>query len=115
MLATAIKQGLISKIDDKYIANYLIMEQKQLDKLQKDIFAPLIKMIEPETNELAKIISDMHKKGMPKANKGYIDYYTYVDLWNIGIYAIIFAAQDGKLYIPPTPEEGAPLTMVIVK
>jgi hypothetical protein len=36
-------------------------------------------------------------------------------LWDFGIYTLMYAALDGKLWMPETPEQGTPLTLVIVK
>ena len=69
----------------------------------------------PVMERLADQIRALHRAGMPKFNQGYLDYHTYVDLWDFGIYTMIFAAQDGLLYLPKTPEEGTPLTLVIIR
>lgn len=91
------------------------MSKNELKQLQQNIFVPLLKEIQPKTKELVEIISDMHSKNMPQVNKGCIDYFTYLDLWYFGIYTFIFAAQDKKFYIPPTPQDGTPLTLVLIK
>lgn len=114
-LAIAIQNGLVTKVEEHYKPNFVIMSKEELKQLQEDIFAPLLKEITLKAEELAKTISNMHRKNMPQVNHGCINYFTYLDLWYFGIYTIIFATQDGKLYIPPTPQEGTPLTMVLIK
>jgi RNA polymerase sigma factor (sigma-70 family) len=114
-LAIAIQNGLVTKVEEHYKPNFVIMSKEELKQLQEDIFAPLLKEITLKAEELAKTISNMHRKNMPQVNHGCINYFTYLDLWYFGIYTIIFAAQDGKLYIPPTPQEGTHLTMVLIK
>ena len=32
-----------------------------------------------------------------------------------GVFTLMFAAEDKKLYLPETPEKGTPLTLVLVK
>ena len=61
------------------------------------------------------IISGMHAGNFPAVKKNYVDYLTYLDLWNFGIYAFIKAASDELLYLPKRPEEGAPLMLVLVR
>jgi RNA polymerase sigma factor (sigma-70 family) len=114
-LAIAIQSGLVSKVGEHYKPNFVIMSKEELKQLQEDIFAPLLTEITLKTEEMAKAISNIHRNNMPQVNQGCIDYFTYLDLWYFGIYTIIFAAQDGKLYIPPTPQDGTPLTMVLIK
>ena len=52
---------------------------------------------------------------MPKIPQHYIDYYTYIDLWDFGIYTIKFAVEDGKLWLPEEPARGTALTLVVVR
>ena len=113
-LATAFRDGWVIKDNNQYRPNFIILSKAQLNELQEKVFLPLLREITPKTEELAKIISDMHHRNIPRITKGCVDYFTYLDLWYFGIYALTFAAQDGKLYIPATPEEGAPLTLVLI-
>lgn len=69
----------------------------------------------PKMNELAGISKEMYKAEFPKASRGYIEYHTYMVLWDFGVFTLMFTAQDGKLYLPETPEKGVPLTLVIIK
>jgi len=78
-------------------------------------FAPLLLSIEPKMKELTEIFSGMYRSEFPKTSHGYIDYHTYMDLWDFGVFSLMFAAVDGKLYLPETPEKGVPLTLVIIK
>lgn len=114
-LAIAVQNGLVLKIGENYKPNFVIMSIEELKRLQQDIFAPLLSKITPMTEELSKIISDMHCKNMPRVNRGCIDHFTYLDLWYFGIYTLIFASQDKKIYIPPTPQDGPALTLVLIK
>jgi PHD/YefM family antitoxin component YafN of YafNO toxin-antitoxin module len=114
-LAEAVQDGLIAKINNRYKPNFVVMTLEQLSKLQEEIYAPLLLSITPKMKELAEIFSEMYKAEFPKACQGYIKYHTYVDLWDFGIFTLMFAAEDGKLYLPETPEKGVPLTLVIIK
>jgi hypothetical protein len=115
MLTTAIQKGFVVKEKGGYKPSFIILTAAQLGRLQTEIFAPLLGRITPKLQELAGTIATLHAKKLPKRNEGYIGYFTYVDLWQFGIYALMFAAEDGKLYLPKTGEEGAPLTLVVVK
>lgn len=114
-LAEAVQNGLIAKINNCYKPNFVVMMPEQLAKLQKDIYAPLLLSITPKMKELAEIFREMYRSEFPKTSHGYIDYHTYMDLWDFGVFTLMFAAVDGKLYLPETPEKGVPLTLVIIK
>jgi hypothetical protein len=114
-LAEAVADGLITKNGDDYKPNFVVFTQEQLEKLRESIYRPLMEQVEPVFVKLSEKISAMHKADFPKINKSYVNYYTYVDLWDFGIYLLMYAALGGKLWMPPTPEQGVPLTLVIVK
>ncbi|UCC15913.1 MAG: hypothetical protein JSU58_05935, partial [Dehalococcoidales bacterium] len=114
MMSQAVQKGFLSKEDGKYKPQFFIVTEDQLEQLRDEIFKPLLDEIEPEFEKLAGIISGMHAGNFPAVKKNYLDYLTYLDLWNFGIYAFIKAASDGLLYMPEKPEEGAPLTLVLV-
>ena len=114
-LAEAISDGFIKKSYEGYKPNFTIITQTQLERLREDIYRPLLEKIESTLTEIGKNISAMHKADFPKINKPYVDYHTYLDLWDFGIYTLMYAALDGKLILPDNPETGALLTLVIVK
>lgn len=115
MLSLAVQKGFVLRGDGKYNPQFLIITVQQLKRLQDEVFKPLLDEVTPEIDKLAGIISGMHISSFPAIKKIYVDYLTYLDLWNFGIYAFIKAASDGLLYMPKTPEEGAPLTLVLVQ
>jgi hypothetical protein len=115
MLSQAVQKRFISKEDGIYKPQFLILTGKQLKLLQDEVFKPLLGEIVPEIEKLAGIISAMHAGNFPSVKENYVDYLTYLDLWNFGIYAFIKAASGGLLYMPKTPVEGVPLTLVLVK
>ena len=114
-LAEAVENGLIQKNGDTYAPNFVIFTKEQLTALQEKIFAPLLVNIELKLHELSIKFEKNHKRNFPKAKQGNIDYHVYLDLWMFGIFTLMFAAEDEKLYLPNTPEEGVPLTLVLVK
>ncbi len=114
MLTVAVQKKFVSKENGVYKPQFLIFKEKQLMKLQDEVFRPLLEGISSGIDELAGVISGMHIENMPKINRGYVDFLTYLDLWYYGIYAFIRAASDGLLYMPETPGEGSPLTLVLV-
>jgi len=114
-LAEAVADGLIIKDGNQYKPNFVIFTVEQIEKLREDIFRPLMEDIEPVLSKLGTKISAMHKANFPKISKNYVDYHTYVDLWDFGIYTLMFAAHDGKLWMPEKPEQGTPLTFVMIK
>jgi hypothetical protein len=114
-LAAAVADGLIEKAGDTYKPRYVVFTQEQMARLREDIYRPLMEAVEPVFDDLGKTISAMHKTDFPRINKSYVNYHTYVDLWDFGIYTLMYAAQDGRLRLPEKPEEGTPLTLVIIK
>ncbi|MCL2059963.1 MAG: RNA polymerase sigma factor [Oscillospiraceae bacterium] len=113
-LAEAIECGLISKIDGLYSPNFVVFTKSQLAKLQNDVYAPLLALIGPVLDELASKFKKMHERDFPKARPGNINHHLYLDLWMFGVFALKFAAEDGKLSLPDAPADGTPLTLVLV-
>ena len=93
----------------------MIFTKDQLEKLQKEIYAPLLALITPKLDELAKQFRKIHKRAFPKAKQGNIDHHTYLDLWMFGVFTLMFSAEDGKIYLPQSPDDGTPLTLILVK
>jgi len=114
-LAEAVQGGLVENINGNYKANFIVMTQEQLSRLQNEVYAPLLSAITPKMMELAQLFGKMHKSDFPRVSQGYVDYHTYMDLWDFGVYTLMFAAEDKKLYLPETPEKGVPLTLVIIR
>jgi len=114
-LAEAVESGLVSKNGNIYTPNFVVFTKEQLAILQEKVYAPLLTSIEPKLDVLAKQFAKNHRTNYPKAKEGNINYHTYLDLWMFGIFFLMFAAEDKKICIPDTSEEGAPLTLVLVK
>jgi hypothetical protein len=114
-LAEAVESGLVLKNGNSYKPNFVVFTTKQLTRLQAEIYAPLLSLITPKLDELAKQFGKIHKSDFPKAKQGNIDHHTYLDLWMFGVFTLMFATEDNKLYLPKSPSEGTPLTLVLVK
>lgn len=114
-LAEAVENGLVLKNGDIYKPNFVIFTREQLAKLQKEVYSPLLELITPKLDELAKQFDKIHKSDFPKAKQGNIDQHKYLDLWMFGVFTLIFAAEDGKISLPKTPADGTSLTLVLVK
>jgi RNA polymerase sigma factor (sigma-70 family) len=115
MMAVAVRKGLVSKRSENYAANFLVMSAAQLERLQVGIFSPLLKKTNTGIEKLAGIFTAKHIQNQPKLTKVYGSYLAYLDLWHFGIYSFISAAEQGLLSVPAKPEEGIPLTLVLVK
>lgn len=114
-LAQAVESGLITKDGVYYKPNFVIFTLDQLALLQNDVFAPLLKKITPDMVKLSERFFKLHKDDFPKASECGLEYHVYMDLWDFGIFSLMFAAEDGKLSLPATPEQGVPLTLVMIK
>lgn len=115
VLAEAVADGLIKKEGDGYHPQYIVLTKEELRRLRDDIFVPLLQRIEPSLERLSKTIEDMHKRSFTRISQPYVDYHTYLDLWDFGIYTLMYAAQEGKLWVPEKAEDGVPLTLILIK
>ena len=115
MFATAVKEKIIKKDGDKYIPQFTIFTFEQFKKLHTEIFAPLVDLIKPTTLELVETFKKLNERNLPeKIHVNYIKRWTYLDIWDSGIKNFMFAADDGYLYMPETPEDGTCLTLSFV-
>jgi hypothetical protein len=114
-LAEAVKNGLILKDGDTYKPKFTVFTSEQLAKLQNEIYAPLLELITPKLDELAKLFDKIHKSDYPKAKQGNIDHHKYLDLWMFGLFTLMTAAEDGKICLPKTPAGGTPLTLALIR
>ena len=113
-LATAVKEKIITKDGDKYIPQFPIFTFEQFKKLYTEIFEPLVQLIKPQTLKLVETFEELNTRTIPKKIPAYIKKWTYFDIWDSGIKNIMFAAEDGYLYMPETPEDGTSLTLSFV-
>ena len=114
-LAEAVKNGLVTKSGNSYKPNYVVFTKEQLAQLQNEIYAPLLSLIAADLEKLAKQFGKLHKADFPKAKQGNINHHTYLDLWMFGIFTLIFATEENKLYLPKTSADGTSLTLVLAK
>ncbi len=113
-LALAVESGLIAKEGDAYKPNFVVFTPEQLAALQSQIFAPLLAKITPQMEAMSEKFFKLHKSDFPKAAECSLDWNVYVDLWVFGIFTLMFASEEGKLALPESPQQGAPLTLVVV-
>jgi RNA polymerase sigma factor (sigma-70 family) len=114
-LAEAVGSGLINKNGDTYKPSFVVFTKAQHAKFQNEICAPLLTLITPKLDELAKQFDKIHKSDFPNAKQGNIDHHKYLDLWMFGIFTLIFATEDEVICLPNTPTDGASLTLILIK
>lgn len=114
-LAEAVAGGLITKKKDMYTPNFVIFTPEQLLALQNEVYLPLLEKLGPQMEQICEKFFKRHKRDFPKVSDFGLDWHVYVDLWNFGIYTMMFAANEGKLALPESPEQGVPLTLVLIK
>ena len=114
MLATAVKEKIILKDVDKYIPQFTIFTFEQFKKLYTEIFEPLVQSVKPQTLELVELFRELNERSLPRKIHAYVQRWTYFDIWDSGIKNFMFAADDGYLYMPETPEDGTALTLSFV-
>jgi len=114
LLAIGVKEKIILKDGDKYIPQFTIFTFEQFKKLYSEIFEPLVQSIKPQTLELIDMFKELNERSLPRKIHAYIQRWTYFDIWDSGIKNFMFAADDGYLYMPETPEDGTALTLSFV-
>ena len=114
LVATAVKENIIKKDGEKYIPQFTIFSFAQFKKLYTEIFEPLVQLVKPQTLELVATFQKLNEQSLPKKIDGYVQRWTYFDIWDSGIKNFMFAAEDGYLYLPETPEDGVKLTLSFV-
>jgi hypothetical protein len=114
MIAVAAKEKIINKDGDKYIPQFTVFTFEQFKKLYDGIFEPLVQSVKPQTLELVEKFRELNERCLPKKISAYIKRWKYFDIWDSGIKNIMFAAEDGYLYMPETPEDGTCLTLSFV-
>ena len=115
MLSEAVADHLIEKDGARYRPRFVCFTREQLQRLREEIFRPLMERLMPQTEALGDRFMKLHRAHMPKVNRCYAAYHTYVDLWCFGVYALQYAVEDGRLWLPENPALGSALTLVIVR
>jgi len=114
LLAIAVKENIVKKDGEKYIPQFTVFTFEQFEKLYSEIFEPLVQTIKPQTLELVKMFKELNERSLPRKIHGYVQRWTYFDIWDSGIKNFMFAAEDRYLYLPETPEDGVSLTLSFV-
>ncbi|MCL1857793.1 MAG: RNA polymerase sigma factor [Oscillospiraceae bacterium] len=113
-IAVGVKEKIIAKDGDKYIPQFTIFTFEQFKRLYSEIFEPLVQLIKPQTLELVEMFKELNERSLPRKIHAYVQRWTYFDIWDSGIKNFMFAADDGYLYMPETPEDGTALTLSFV-
>lgn len=113
-VAYGVKEKIIKKDGDKYIPQFTIFTREQFEKLHTEIFEPLVNLIKPQTLKLVEAFRELNERKLPKKIPAYSRKWTYFDIWDSGIKNFMFAAEDGYLYMPETPEDGTSLTLSFI-
>ena len=114
-LAVAVESGIVIKNGNSYKPNFVVFNTEQLARLQAEVYEPLLLLITSKIDEMTRQFDKIHKTDFPKAKQSNIDHHTYLDFWMFGIFTLMFAAEDKKIYLPESPSDGVPLTLVLVK
>ena len=114
LIATAVKENIIKKDGEKYMPMFTIFTVEQFRRLYSEIFEPLVKSIKPETLKLIETFRELNTRRLPRNIANYTTKWTYFDMWDSGIKNFMFAADDGYLYMPETPEDGTSLTLSFI-
>ena len=56
-MATAIQAGLVTKTEDGYSPQFVILKHSEYLRLTEQIFAPIVKTLEPVIEELAGVFA----------------------------------------------------------
>jgi hypothetical protein len=113
LLATAIQTGLVTKTEDGYSPQFVILKHSEYLRLTEQIFAPIVKTLEPVIEELAGVFASEYKKSLPTQVRTNIDWLTYVDISMLTYYTMLFGAGDGFLALPQDNDVGRLYTLVM--
>lgn len=113
LLATAIQAGLVTKTEDGYSPQFVILKHSEYLRLTEQIFAPIVKTLEPVIEELAGVFASEYKKSLPTQVRTNIDWLTYVDISMLTYYTMLFGAGDGFLALPQDNDVGRLYTLVM--
>ncbi len=112
-LAITVKNGWVKKIESEYRPEFLILKHSEFERLEKEIFIPIIKQLEPLTEKLISIFISENKKALPPQVRTNIEYLTYMDFYMLLFYTLMFGVWDGILTVPESKEVGALYTLVM--
>ena len=90
-----------------------------LNAEQKEKLLPLIHLIiekvRPELNKMIGELDEYYDSRIPHHLRYMKDFYVHQALCDLGWFTTLLAFNDGKLYIPPTEQEGSFLTLLFIK
>lgn len=113
LLATAIQVGMVTKTEDVCSPQFVILNHSEYLRLTEQIFAPIVKTLEPVIAELAGVFASEHKKSLPAQVRTNIDWLTYLDVYMLTYYTMLFGAGGGLLALPQDKDVGRLYTLVM--
>ena len=113
MLARNIAEGVVGS-DLK--PNFMVIDADSMEKLRGDIFQPIAaEIIEPALQSVAETAAAYVRKQLPEGIRHMADFETEMDLSALCYRIIEFAGRSGMLFLPEDGNDGATLTLVLIR
>ncbi len=109
------QKGYITINDDIVKFNFYIFSEKQYEELKVQVYKPILKKVEAELNSLKEEFISYFAKKIPGQLKSYKEVFINMAIHDIGFITTVMAFNDGKLYVPESPNDGEFLTMLYFK
>lgn len=110
MLAKLAQQGYVTVHDDRAEANFCVFTAEQEERLEREIFAPILERLKPGVAAMAEDMRRLVARQLPPQLQGQLDHAVTQASFYMGYVTYILAAEDGRLYLPETREDGMFLT-----
>lgn len=111
-LAELVQLGFVSMEGEKMIPNFCALTSAQYARLQDEIFRPIVREIQPAYDRLTEEMRTLCQNATPPQLQAIADLPLHMALLDLHYMTEQIAFEDGCLYRPATPEEGALLTLV---
>jgi len=114
LLAEAIKNGLVKKVNGKLEPQFLIFSYEQILTLKENIFKPIIVKLDPVINKMVDEFYALRSSSVFLKDRKYIECLIYIDIYKTNFYSMMFACEYGLLAVPKGKEGKDLVSLVMV-
>lgn len=110
-LAKLAQKGFVTIDGGRAIPNFCVFTEAQEKQLVEGVFQPIIGRVGPGLKALVDDLRETSRCQLPPQLKRMEDQAVWQAAFDTCYLTYIFAMGDGRLYVPPRPEDGMFLTM----
>lgn len=114
-LAELVRKGFLTMRDGRAEANFCVFTQEQWARMESEVLAPVRERMKPGLAALTEDLREVVKKQLPRQLRDQTEHAVSQAVFDLSYLTYIFAFNDGKLYVPPTKEDGMFLTLGCVR